>query len=56
MALVCVRASVSHLGLASAVITVVAHVLGVVFAIRVRASEDLSPLPLDRAGGLRLVS
>ena len=56
VALVCVRTGVSHLGLASAVVAVVAHVLGVVLAVGVRATEDLSPLPLDRVGVLRLVS
>lgn len=46
--LVGVAASVSHLGLTHPMVAVVAHVLGVVLFVRVRALVDFSPLPLPR--------
>lgn len=55
VALVGVFAGVCHLGLASAVVTVMTHVLGVVLSVLVRATEDLSPLPLRRVCHLGLI-
>ena len=48
MTLVGVWASVSHFGLTLSMITVVAHVLGVVLSICVRAAEDLPPFAISR--------
>ena len=54
-------ASPGHLRLATPVVTIVAHILGVVFAVRVRAAVDFAPLSLhyttsDHLGlGVRVV-
>lgn len=52
VALVRVWARIRHLRLASAVVTVVAHVLGIVLTVCVRAAEDLAPFPLGLAADL----